>query len=166
MVTFDDVPADAWYVVAVNILATLGMVTGVGDNRYDPDNQITRAEFTAIAMRFAGLETSSDSIFSDIVESAWYYNYVIVSIQYGWITGYPDGTFRPDTTITRAEVTTIVNRMLGRSADKSLIDEHAGEIRQFTDLSDSYWCYYNIMEATNTHDFTAEDNTETWTALR
>lgn len=164
--TFSDVPADAWYADAVNTLATLGMVTGVGDGRYDPDSQITRAEFTAIAMRFADLETGGDNIFSDVAESAWYYDYVIGSIQYGWITGYPDGTFRPDATITRAEVTTIVNRMLGRSADESFIDEHADEIRQFTDLNDSYWGYYNIMEATNAHDFTTENNTETWTALR
>lgn len=164
--TFSDVPADAWYADAVNTLATLGMVTGVGDGRYDPDSQITRAEFTAIAMRFADLETGGDNIFSDVAESAWYYDYVIGSIQYGWITGYPDGTFRPDATITRAEVTTIVNRMLGRSADESFIDEHADEIRQFTDLNDSYWGYYNIMEAANAHDFTTENNTETWTALR
>lgn len=164
--TFSDVPADAWYADAVNTLATLGMVTGVGDGRYDPDSQITRAEFTAIAMRFADLETGGDNIFSDVAESAWYYDYVIGSIQYGWITGYPDGTFRPDATITRAEVTTIVNRMLSRSADESFIDEHADEIRQFTDLNDSYWGYYNIMEAANAHDFTTENNTETWTALR
>lgn len=56
--------------------------------------------------------------------------------------------------------------MLGRSADESFIDEHADEIRQFTDLNDSYWGYYNIMEAANAHDFTTENNTETWTALR
>ena len=83
-----------------------------------------------------------------------------------YMNGYTDGTFRPDATITRAEVTTIVNRMLSRSADESFIDEHADEIRQFTDLNDSYWGYYNIMEAANAHDFTTENNTETWTALR
>ena len=164
--TFSDVPANAWYAEAVNALASIGVIEGIGDNQYAPDRAITRAEFTAIAMRFADLETGGENIFSDVAENAWYYDYVVGSIQYGWINGYPDGTFRPENTISRVEVTTIVNRMLGRSADEDFVDSHADELRQFTDVNDSHWGYYNIMEAANAHDFTMENNTENWTALR
>lgn len=164
--TFSDVPANAWYAEAVNALASIGVIEGIGDNQYAPDRAITRAEFTAIAMRFADLETGGENIFSDVAENAWYYDYVVGSIQYGWINGYPDGTFRPENTISRVEVTTIVNRMLGRSADENFVDSHADELRQFTDVNDSHWGYYNIMEAANAHDFTMENNTENWTALR
>ena len=164
-VSFTDVASDAWYAEAVNTLASLGMITGVGDNRYEPDRSITRAEFTAIAMRFADLETGGDNIFSDVAENAWYYDYVVGSIQYGWITGYPDGTFRPENTITRAEVTTIVNRMLGRSADRTFIVEHADELRSFNDVTTSHWSYYAVMEATNAHNFTKDNGVETWNEL-
>lgn len=164
-VAFSDVPADAWYAKAVNTLASLGMINGVGDNKYEPDRSITRAEFTAIAMRFSELPTGGENSFSDVTQNDWFYDVVVGSIQYGWITGYPDGTFRPNATITRAEVTTITNRMLGRSADEAYVDGHAADLRQFSDLSKTHWAYYDIMEATNTHDYTKADGAETWTAL-
>lgn len=164
-VSFSDVASDAWYAEAVNTLASLGMITGVGDNKYEPDRSITRAEFTAIAMRFADLATGGENVFSDVAEDAWYHDYVVGSIQYGWITGYPDGTFRPENTITRAEVTTIVNRMLGRSADRTFIAEHADELRSFSDVTTSHWSYYAVMEATNAHDFTKDNGVETWNSL-
>lgn len=159
-VSFSDVASDAWYAEAVNTLASLGMITGVGDNKYEPDRSITRAEFTAIAMRFADLATGGENVFSDVAEDAWYHDYVVGSIQYGWITGYPDGTFRPENTITRAEVTTIVNRMLGRSADRTFIAEHVDELRSFSDVATSHWSYYAVMEATNAHDFTKDNGVE------
>lgn len=164
-VSFSDVASDAWYAEAVNTLASLGMITGVGDNKYEPDRSITRAEFTAIAMRFADLATGGENVFSDVAEDAWYHDYVVGSIKYGWITGYPDGTFRPENTITRAEVTTIVNRMLGRSADRTFIAEHADELRSFSDVTTSHWSYYAVMEATNAHDFTKDNGVETWNSL-
>lgn len=164
-VSFSDVASDAWYAEAVNTLASLGMITGVGDNKYEPDRSITRAEFTTIAMRFADLATGGENVFSDVAEDAWYHDYVVGSIKYGWITGYPDGTFRPENTITRAEVTTIVNRMLGRSADRTFIAEHADELRSFSDVTTSHWSYYAVMEATNAHDFTKDNGVETWNGL-
>lgn len=164
-VSFSDVASDAWYTEAVNTLASLGIVTGEGNDRCAPDRSISRAEFTAIAMRFADLATGGENVFSDVAEDAWYHDYVVGSIQYGWITGYPDGTFRPENTITRAEVTTIVNRMLGRSADRTFIAEHADELRSFSDVANSHWSYYAVMEATNAHDFTKDNGVETWNGL-
>ena len=164
-VSFTDVASEAWYSDAVNTLASLGMITGVGNNLYEPNRSITRAEFTAIAMRFADLATGGENVFSDVAEDTWYYDYVVGSIQYGWITGYPDGTFRPENTITRAEVTTIVNRMLGRSADRTFIAEHADELRIFSDVTTAHWGYYAVVEATNAHDYTKDNGVESWSSL-
>ncbi len=162
---FEDVARDAWYAEAVNTLASLGILNGVGNNLYAPERAITRAEFTTIAMRFAHLETGGENIFSDVHEDVWFYDIVVGSIQYAWICGYPDGTFRLYDTITRAEVTTIVNRMLGRSADTEYVDSHADTVRQFTDLERTHWAYYDIMEATNRHTYHKDKGTETWTGL-
>ena len=162
-VSFSDVAPDAWYAKAVHTLGSLSIIQGVGDNQFAPDRAITRAEFTVIAMRFANLDTSGENIFTDVSENDWFYEQVVGSIQYGWITGYEDGTFRPYNTITRAEVTAIVDRMLGRAADTDYVDSHADELRQFPDVDKTNWAYYNIMEATNAHDYTKSSGTETWT---
>lgn len=162
---FDDVDSNAWYAEAVNTLASLGMISGVGNNRYEPERAITRAEFTAIAMRFSDSETEGENIFSDVHEEDWFFDIVAGSIQYGWICGYPDGTFRPDHTITRAEVTAIVNRMLGRSADTEYVDSHADGLHPFSDLAHTHWAYYDIAEAANGHTYRKDKGTETWTGL-
>ena len=164
-VTFSDVPADAWYADAVNTLASLGMITGVGNNQFEPDRSITRAEFTTIAMRFTNGTMDGENIFPDVNPDDWFYDYVVGSIQYGWITGYPDGTFGPGNPITRAEVTTIVNRMLGRSADEAFVDSHQTSLVQFGDITDRHWAYYQVMEATNAHDYTKDNGVEDWTRL-
>lgn len=161
-VEFDDVDDDAWYATAVNTLASMGILEGIGDNLFAPEKAITRAEFTAIAMRFANLDVEGENIFTDVSEDAWYYEYVVGSIKYGWINGYPDGTFRPDSTITRAEVTAITNRMLGRAADEAYVDANADILREFTDLDTSLWAYYDIVEATNTHEYTKLNGIESW----
>lgn len=163
-VSFDDVNENAWYAKAVNTLASLDILAGVGHNEYAPERNITRAEFTAIAMRFAKLDESGENIFSDVSEGAWYYGSVVGSIKYGWISGYNDGTFRPLNTITRAETATIVNRMLYRSADKDFIDNNGGRIRSFADLDSSHWAYLEIMEAANAHTYNRTEK-EVWTEL-
>lgn len=161
-VSFQDVPADAWYADAVNTLASLGIITGVGDGRYEPDRAITRAEFTVIAMRFAKLPAGGQNIFSDVSAEDWYYEQVVGAVAYGWIGGYSDGTFRPKETITRAEVTAIVNRMLGRSADVTYIDSHREMLVHFADVSRFYWAYYDVAEATNAHTYRYTAAGESW----
>ena len=161
-VTFTDVDPDAWYAKAINVLASLGMIEGTGAGTYEPERAITRAEFTTIAMRFAELDTEGKNIFSDVSEDQWFYPYVVGSIQYGWIDGYPDGTFRPYQTIARAEAVALTNRMLGRSADKDYVDTHEKELRQFCDVTSAYWAYYEIAEAANSHDYTKTNGTESW----
>lgn len=163
--TFDDVPANAWYAKAVNTLASLGVVSGVGNGDFEPERSITRAEFTSIAMKFAEGKTGGTNIFSDVKPTDWFYRAVVNSTQYGWIHGYGDGTFRPNNPITRVEVTAIVNNMLGREADVDFVTEHYDELNHFSDLAVSHWGYYHIVEATNDHDYTKPSSGENWTEL-
>lgn len=161
-VSFSDVQEDAWYAEAVNTLASLGMVLGVSENQFEPDRSITRAEFVTIAMRFANRDIQGENIFADISADDWFYEDVVGAVQYGWITGYSDDLFCPDKTITRAEVTTVVNRMLGRCADEAFVNDHQAELNRFRDVYSSYWAYYNIVEATNEHDYTRDGKKEVW----
>ena len=163
---FDDVPDGAWYATAVNIMAELGIVNGVGDDKFEPNREITRAEFTTMAMRFAKVPSGGVNIFTDVAPSDWFYSYVVNSIQYGWIEGYGDGTFRPDRLITRAEVTTIVNRMLDRQADMAYVIQNRDKLTKFTDLTTEHWAYYTIVEATNEHNYKKPAIGEDWTSLK
>ena len=164
-VSFDDVPAGRWYTDAVNTLASLGIIVGAGDGNFYPNSPITRAEFTAIAMRFTKGDVAGDVSFTDVSPSSWYYRYVVGAVRYGWIVGYGNGLFAPNASITRAEVTTIANRMLGRSADEAYVDSHLSQLKQFADVTGG-WAYYQIMEATNGHTHTIADGQETWTGLK
>lgn len=161
--SFRDVPESAWYAQAVNTLASLGILQGVGDGaEFQPGRAITRAEFTAVAMRFATTRVPGARSFSDVDRDYWAYDDIMAASGFGWISGFPDGTFRPRDTITRAEVTTIVNHMLGRSADRAYVDAHADGLVSFTDVGRSYWGYYDIMEATNGHDYEKIADREIW----
>ncbi len=164
-VDFTDVPADAWYGNAVRTLASLGVIKGIGNDQFAPNRTITRAEFTVIAMRFANVSADVTNPFTDIATNDWYYTAVTSAVSYGWINGYSDGSFRPQATITRAEVVTIVNRMLNRTADRNFVDSNA--TAQFDDVPNTYWAYYNIMEATIAHDHSIDnDGVESWGKLK
>ena len=166
---FSDVSPSAWYGKAVRSLAYLGIAEGVtggvGNHLYEPNRPITRAELTAMAMRFSGLETGGENVFTDVSEDDRFYEEIVGSAQYGWISGYPDGTFRPNNNITRAEVASIVNNLLGRSADESYIDGGPENLRRFTDLFGSHWAYYDIMEAVNAHDYEMTSYGENWVEI-
>ena len=164
-VDFTDVPADAWYGNAVRTLASLGVIKGIGNDQFAPNRTITRAEFTVIAMRFANVSADVTNPFTDISTNDWFYSAVTSAVSYGWINGYGDGSFRPQATITRAEVVTIVNRMLNRTADRNFVDSNA--TAQFDDVPNTYWAYYNILEATIAHDHSIDnDGVESWGKLK
>ena len=160
--TFPDVPADAWYATAVNTLASLGMVSGDENGNYRPDDPITRAEFCVIALAFAYEPENAVCYFGDVSRSDWFYTYVAQAASYGWIGGYTNGNFGPNDRITRAQVTTIVNNMLGRAADRDYVIDHQADLVQFSDLTRAHWGYFQIMEATNAHDYTKSNGTENW----
>ena len=160
-VSFSDVPADAWYAEAVNTLASLGMINGYPDGTFRPDAPITRAEFCVIALAFAYEPEDFDCDFRDVSTRDWFYDYVAQATSYGWISG-SDRSFRPNECITRAEVSVIVNNMLGRVADEDYIDRHEDELNTFPDVKPSHWAYYSIMETANSHDFTKNNGNENW----
>ena len=162
-VSFSDVPADAWYAEAVNTLASLGMVSGDPDGAFRPNDPITRAEFAAIAVRFddSGLDPAGS--FTDIA-GHWARDEIRQAAALGWITGYADGSFRPNQSITRAEAVTMLNRVLQRlpETEKDLLSG----MRTFSDCQSSDWFYLAIQEATNSHDYIRRsDGYESWDEL-
>ena len=164
-VNFSDVQGSDWYATAVNTLASLGIIRGVGDGVFDPNRSITRAEFATIALRFADKTADGTNPFTDVASNDWYYFAVLNAVGFGWITGYSDGTFRPNASITRAEVATIVNRMLDRNADHDFVNGNA--TASFVDVPSNHWAYYNIMEATTPHTHTVDRNgNESWGKLQ
>ena len=126
------------------------------------DSPITRAEFCVIALAFAYEPENAVCYFGDVSRSDWFYTYVAQAASYGWIGGYTNGNFGPNDRITRAQVTTIVNNMLGRAADRDYVIDHQADLVQFTDLTRAHWGYFQIMEATNAHDYTKSNGTENW----
>ncbi|MEG1857758.1 MAG: S-layer homology domain-containing protein, partial [Pseudoflavonifractor sp.] len=158
---FTDVKPTAWYADAVNTLAKLGMIEGRGKGIFAPEENISRAEFTVIALRFAEAITGTVD-FSDVPANYWAHHAISGAAQYGWIMGYEDGTFRPQEDIQRSEAAKIVNTMLWRFPDSKYIDSHK-DLKTFPDVAQDNWAFYEVAEATNAHDFTADKNgKETW----
>lgn len=167
-ITFPDVPVNAWYAGYVSYLARYGIAVGYTDGLFHGDEPITRAEFTAMAVRFFDTYGDGDpaimeeySGFWDVSPGHWAAGYIADAARYGWVVGYGDGTFHADDEITRAEVVTIVNRLLGREADQEYIADHPRGLVLFPDVSKSYWAYYDILEAANGHTASMQD-AETW----
>jgi len=154
-----------WFAKEVEYLAELGIINGYaeagGGKYFDPFGPITRAEFAAIASRFENLEKSDSVSFSDVHQGFWAYDAIISAAAKGWVNGYEDGSFGPANKITRAEVVTLVNRVLERVYGgplEGMIIPH--------DVSSSYWAYQDILEAMNAHDFEIRNEKEVWTNLR
>ena len=162
-----DVHAGDWYADTVGYAVQKGIVSGYPDGSFKPNQAITRAEFASIASRFAELTEEKDLTFSDLDASHWGYKAIRLAASNGWISGYPDNTFRPEQAITRAEVTSITNRMLNRSADLDWINAHSAKVIHFSDVSAGDWFFEPVMEASMGHDFTrdADGKTEHWTGL-
>lgn len=165
--TFVDVPANQWYAKAVTTLAGKGVISGYPDGTFQPNASITRAEFVAMAMNFANADKGIACSFSDVPQNMWYYGVIAGATQNGWISGYPDGTFGPDRYVTRAEVTSVINRIEKRTADMSFMMEHLEELRTFSDLTFNHWAYGSVMEAANGHDYVRESANadEVWTEV-
>lgn len=149
---FPDVDQSRWSVTAISYMNKLGIVKGYPDGDFKPEASITRAEFAAMAAGFADLQ-EGDKTFSDLDSSHWAYDVVRKAASAGWISGYPDGSFKADNPITRAEVVSITNKMLNRKADQDFVDRNLDKLLSFIDLNKDYWAYYPIMEATNGHDY-------------
>lgn len=159
--TFSDVAKSHWAANYIGYMQQFGIITGYADGSFRPDASVTRAEFAAIASRFEKLTEGTKS-FSDVPSSHWAAKYINFAATRGWVNGYADGTFRPNNSITRAEVAAVTCRLLERNADQSYIRSHLSELRAFTDVNESHWAYWYTMEAANGHDYTKSGSSETW----
>ena len=159
--TFSDVAKSHWAANYIGYMQQFGIITGYADGSFRPDASVTRAEFAAIASRFEKLTEGTKS-FSDVPSSHWAAKYINFAATRGWVNGYADGTFRPNNSITRAEVAAVTCRLLERNADQSYIRSHLSELRAFTDVSESHWAYWYTIEAANGHDYTKSGSSETW----
>ena len=161
--TFADVTDGQWHNKAISTMAKLGVVKGRNAEAFDPDASITRAEFAAICARFNTKPVENSGSFSDI-SGHWAENEIERAAAFGWISGYPDGTFRPDARITRAEAMTMINRVLCRmpQSESDLLDSMV----TWPDNKPSDWHYLAVQEATNSHDFNRQGEVgESWTKL-
>ena len=160
---FADVTNGQWHNKAISTMAKLGVVKGRNAEAFDPDASITRAEFAAICARFNTKPVENSGSFSDI-SGHWAENEIERAAAFGWISGYPDGTFHPDARITRAEAMTMINRVLCRmpQSESDLLDSMV----TWPDNKPSDWHYLAVQEATNSHDFNRQGEVgESWTKL-
>ena len=159
---FRDVDSTKWYNTYVATLNNAGVITDSRTGYFRPNDAITRAELAAMLAQFA--EKKSAAIyFSDVSAGYWAANAIALTANLGWINGYPDGTFGPDKTVTRAELMAMVNRATGR-APKSTGALLSG-MKTWKDNADTArWYYLDVQEATNSHTYLGTP-TETWTSL-
>jgi hypothetical protein len=165
---YSDIPANAWYSGYVAYLSNYGVIYGRDGGLFAPDEAITRAEFTAMAVRFFAAYGDGDAEimekyaeFTDISDGYWAAEYIKDAAIHGWVFGYGDGTFGAEKLITRAEVVSLVNRLLGWAADETYVDQNVSKLNTFSDLSKTHWAYYAVLEASNAHTAVIGD-TETW----
>lgn len=159
-----DVAAGRWYTTAVSTLANAGAISGYSDGTFHPNKEITRAEFVTILTGIYGEDTTKGMPFSDVGHS-WCYDAVATAYANGWVSGYSDGTFRPNQTITRAEAVVILNSVLGRSCDLTYVQANAQAALHFTDITPGAWYYADVIEASMGHTYTELAGIERWTAL-
>jgi hypothetical protein len=145
---FWDVEAGRWSASGIGTMRQAEVVTGYPDGAFRPAGPITRGEFAAIAARFEQASGAVPHNFSDL-SGHWSEQYVAFAAQKGWIFGYPDGTFRPDRPITRAEAVTLINRMLDRQADAEGVP--AELVPDYGDITPTHWAYYSVLEAAVSH---------------
>ena len=159
---FSDVSADKWYNNAVSTLCNMGVIGGYADGTFRPDAPISRAEFAKIAVSFTqNTGSATYNYFTDVKPTDWFAPYVTAAKDAGLIEGYSDGSFKPESKITRAEACAIVNRTLGRKPSKAHMK--ISDRIDWPDVQTTDWFYEAIMEATNSHTCTMGDRVETWT---
>lgn len=158
---FRDVAFGSWYNTYVATLNNAGVITDSSNGYFRPNEAITRAELAAMLAKFSET-TSAANYFNDVSAKYWAANAIAICAKLGWINGYPDGTFRPNKNVTRAELMAMINRATGR-APKSA-DAFLPGMKTWIDNTSDKWYYLDVQEATNSHSYTVKGS-ETWTAL-
>ncbi|MFP5528364.1 S-layer homology domain-containing protein [Peptococcus simiae] len=154
---FSDVSEDAWYIKPLKQMYESG-IAGGEDGKFRPNDPITRAELTALANRFnpKQFNDSNDKVtnksfsFSDVYKDKWYANDIALAAANKWVSGYPDGSFKPENHITRAETVSVINRVTGRQLTEEQADKYYAD-NPYTDLNKSDWFFADMLEATVDH---------------
>ena len=148
---FSDV-SDDWYSKAINYVVGKGLISGYPNGTFKPNESITRAEFAQMISGYIKNEKAGSSDFKD-VKDHWAKDAIDKLNGNKNVTGYPDGSFKPNAKITRAEAVTILNSVFNRNTNKnSLNNVNTSSLNKFSDVNEGFWAYYNILDAANTHD--------------
>jgi hypothetical protein len=151
---FPDVATERWSAPQIAVAKTLGYVQGYDDGLFMPDKLMTRAELATLLVRDAEARgeqfTGTPQAFTDVPADNWYAEYVAKASAIGLVNGYDDGTFRPETPVTRAEAVVMINRAFGR--DPETAEALKTATCPFSDVSDTHWAYWHIMEASVLHE--------------
>ena len=164
--SFTDVTEGMWHNTAISTISRLGIAVGRSTGIYDPNAPITRGEFATICARFDHSDIEESSHFSDI-EGHWARHFIQRAAALGWVSGYMDGTFRPNAHITRAEAMAMINRVLGRLPETA--EDLLPGMKTWPDNADpNAWYYLTVQEATNSHSFERKPDGvhERWTGLK
>ena len=162
--TFTDVASNYWANTAISTMANMGVFKGRTADRFDPNAPITRGEFAAVCARFDDSKVKTTETYSDI-NGYWAANEILRAAALGWVQGYQDGSYRPNNSITRAQVVTMINRVLCRMPEENA-DLLKG-MSSFPDCAEDDRCYLAIQEATNSHGYKTKSGSihEKWTDL-
>ncbi|WP_256762184.1 S-layer homology domain-containing protein, partial [Cohnella sp. WQ 127256] len=147
---FQDV-SNHWAQKAVNNMGSRMVIDGTGEGKFNPDRDITRAEFAAIIVRGLGLKLENDtSAFKDVKAADWYSSAINTAYAHHLISGYEDGTFRPNDKITREQAMAIIAKAMEITGLKQNLAANSIEdrLRSFTDAADaSEWAKSGIADS-------------------
>lgn len=169
---YADTSVSAWYAEYVNYLTGYGVIVGE-KSTFRPNEDITRAELTAMAVRFFEVtgkqidstdaqKKANNTRFNDVSNSYWAAEYIESAALQGWVQGYGNGSFKAESKITRAEAVTLINNLLGRVADSEYISNNGRRLNTFSDVYAKHWAYAAILEAANSHNAVVDQETEIW----
>ena len=159
---FPDLRPDHWCYNKIIDFEERGYVTGYDDGEFKPDRTITRAEYVTIVNNFFGYDANTENTakFSDVSEDDWFESYVSEAVKRGYISGYPDGTFRPYEPIRRQEATVILSKILN-IADEDYPVDHEDGLAQYADGEEVEDWAYKAVHSYSVYNFINgyEDNT-------
>ena len=159
---YTDLRVGAWYEAAARGLCKLGLFDD--SDHFRPDDVITRAELVDVLVRFAPNAPDAPASFSDVPSDHWAAAQIGKATALGWLSGYPDGTFRPESSLTRAEACAIINRVTNRSGDATQAKKLIG-LGRFTDVRPNFWAAVTIAEAAVDHQHSFTESGEQWRGI-